>query len=67
MWRTLLTLVANEGEAAYYKGEIAKAILKTSEELGGTMTAGDLAEYSAEWVDPISDSVSRLDGVRAAA
>jgi gamma-glutamyltranspeptidase/glutathione hydrolase len=49
-----LTLVANEGEAAYYKGEIAKAILKTSEELGGTMTAGDLAEFSAEWVDPIS-------------
>ena len=25
-----LTLVANEGEAAYYKGEIAKAILRTS-------------------------------------
>src|SRR5215469_7024103 len=49
-----LTLVANEGEAAYYKGEIAKAILKTSAELGGTMTAEDLAEYSAEWVEPIS-------------
>jgi gamma-glutamyltranspeptidase / glutathione hydrolase len=49
-----LTLVANEGEAAFYKGEIAKAILKTSRELGGTMTADDLAEYSAEWVEPIS-------------
>jgi gamma-glutamyltranspeptidase/glutathione hydrolase len=49
-----LTLVANEGEAAYYKGEIAKAIVKTSAELGGTMTAEDLAEYSAEWVEPIS-------------
>ncbi len=49
-----LTLVANQGEAAYYKGEIAKAILKTSSELGGTMTAQDLAEYSAEWVEPIS-------------
>jgi gamma-glutamyltranspeptidase/glutathione hydrolase len=49
-----LTLVANEGESAYYKGEIAKAILKTSGELGGTMTAADLAEYSAEWVEPIS-------------
>jgi gamma-glutamyltranspeptidase/glutathione hydrolase len=49
-----LTLVANEGEAAYYKGEIAKAILKTSSELGGTMIAEDLAEYSAEWVEPIS-------------
>ena len=49
-----LTLVANEGEAAFYKGEIAKAILKTSAELGGTMTGEDLAEYSAEWVEPIS-------------
>jgi gamma-glutamyltranspeptidase/glutathione hydrolase len=49
-----LTLVANQGEAAFYKGEIAKAILKTSGELGGTMTAEDLTSYSAEWVEPIS-------------
>jgi gamma-glutamyltranspeptidase/glutathione hydrolase len=49
-----LTLVAEQGEAAFYKGEIAQAILKTSQELGGTMTADDLASYSAEWVEPIS-------------
>jgi gamma-glutamyltranspeptidase/glutathione hydrolase len=49
-----LTLVANQGEAAFYRGEIAKAILETSEALGGTMTADDLASYSAEWVEPIS-------------
>jgi gamma-glutamyltranspeptidase/glutathione hydrolase len=49
-----LTLVANQGETAFYRGEIAKAILKTSNELGGTMTADDLASYSAEWVEPIS-------------
>jgi len=49
-----LTLVAEQGEAVFYKGEIAKAILKTSDELGGTMTADDLASYSAEWVEPIS-------------
>ena len=36
-------LVAEQGEAAFYKGEIAKAILKTSDDLGGTMTADDLA------------------------
>jgi gamma-glutamyltranspeptidase/glutathione hydrolase len=51
-----LTLIANEGEIAFYKGGIAQAILKTSTELGGTMTASDLAEYSAEWVEPISAS-----------
>jgi len=49
-----LTLVADRGEAVFYKGEIAQAILKTSNALGGTMTASDLAEYSAEWVEPIS-------------
>ena len=48
-----LRLIAEQGESAYYKGEIAKAILKTSSKLGGTMTADDLASYSAEWVEPI--------------
>jgi len=49
-----LTLVADQGESAFYKGEIAQAILKTSQQLGGTMTADDLVSYSAEWVEPIS-------------
>ena len=49
-----LTFIANEGESAYYKGAIAKAILKTSSDLGGTMTAEDLAEFSSEWVEPVS-------------
>jgi gamma-glutamyltranspeptidase/glutathione hydrolase len=51
-----LTLIADQGESAFYKGAIAQAILKTSAELGGTMTSSDLAEYSAEWVEPISAS-----------
>ncbi len=49
-----LTLIANEGESAFYRGEIAQAILKTSTAAGGTMTADDLSQYSAEWVEPIS-------------
>ncbi len=48
-----MRLIADQGEAAFYKGEIAKAILKTSGELGGTMTADDLVSYSAEWVEPV--------------
>jgi gamma-glutamyltranspeptidase/glutathione hydrolase len=47
-------LVAEQGPDAFYKGEIAAAILKTSEHLGGTMTAQDLASYSSEWVEPLS-------------
>jgi gamma-glutamyltranspeptidase/glutathione hydrolase len=49
-----LRLVAGGGAAAIYKGEIARAILATSHELGGTMSEADLAEFAPEWVDPIS-------------
>ena len=49
-----LRLIANEGRAAFYKGSIARKILEISRELGGTFTAGDLAEFEAEWVEPIS-------------
>jgi len=47
-------LIAEQGPAAFYKGEIGAAILKTSQKLGGTMTSDDLVSYSSEWVDPIS-------------
>ncbi|HYA23615.1 MAG TPA: gamma-glutamyltransferase [Terriglobales bacterium] len=46
--------VAEDGPDAFYKGEIARAILSTSQALGGTMAADDLAEFSPEWVKPIS-------------
>ena len=49
-----LRLVAQQGAGAFYKGEIARAILNTSQALGGTMAASDLAEFSPEWVEPIS-------------
>jgi gamma-glutamyltranspeptidase/glutathione hydrolase len=49
-----LRMIAEKGRDAFYKGEIADAILKTSRSLGGTMTAEDLSMFSAEWVDPIS-------------
>jgi gamma-glutamyltranspeptidase/glutathione hydrolase len=49
-----LELIAKEGEDAFYRGAIAQAILATSRKAGGTMTAEDLADFSAEWVTPIS-------------
>jgi len=49
-----LRLVAEKGRDAIYKGEIAAAILKTSQAHHGTLTAADLAAFSAEWVEPIS-------------
>jgi gamma-glutamyltranspeptidase/glutathione hydrolase len=49
-----LSLIARDGADAFYRGPIAKSILRTSDSLGGTMAAADLAEYQAEWVTPIS-------------
>src|SRR3984893_12782680 len=46
--------IAQGGRDAFYKGSIAKRILATSARLGGTMAADDLAEFAAEWVDPVS-------------
>ncbi len=51
---TALRLIATDGPSAFYKGPIAKAILQTSARLGGKLAAADLAEFQAEWVQPIS-------------
>jgi gamma-glutamyltranspeptidase/glutathione hydrolase len=49
-----LRLIAEQGRDAFYKGEIAQAIVSTSSAFGGTMQLDDLADFSAEWVEPIS-------------
>jgi len=49
-----LESLASGGRDAYYKGAIAKTIVALSAKLGGTMTLEDLADYSSEWVEPIS-------------
>ncbi len=49
-----LRLIAEKGRDAFYKGEIAQAIVRTSTAFGGTMELQDLADFSAEWVEPIS-------------
>ena len=49
-----LELIAKDGPEAFYRGTIAKGILKTSDRLGGVMTAADLADFRPEWVEPIS-------------
>ncbi|MFZ0787802.1 MAG: gamma-glutamyltransferase [Candidatus Acidiferrales bacterium] len=49
-----LESIAAGGRDAYYRGEIAKRIVALSARMGGTMRPGDLADYSSEWVEPIS-------------
>lgn len=51
--RTLRTL-ARDGRDAFYKGEIARAIVDYCEKNGGFISLADLAAQKSEWVDPIS-------------
>ena len=49
-----LRQIAAQGHRGFYRGEIARRIVATSQRLGGTLSAADLDGYSAEWVETIS-------------
>ena len=46
--------VAETGETSFYRGRIAKAILRALDEDNGLFVDDDLAGYRARWQDPIS-------------
>lgn len=48
-----LRLIAQSGGEAYYRGEIAAAIVAHAQANGGAMSLADFAAYEAEWVAPI--------------
>jgi len=49
-----LRQIAQGGRDAFYRGEITGRLLALSARHGGSFTAKDFAEYSSEWVEPIS-------------
>ena len=51
--RALRAIALSKGEA-YYRGEIAQALEKFSNECGGALKASDLAAYQPEWVQPLA-------------
>ena len=46
--------VAAGGKDAYYRGEIARAIVEVVRQAGGVMTLEDLASHESTWDEPIS-------------
>ncbi|MBI3836480.1 MAG: gamma-glutamyltransferase [Planctomycetia bacterium] len=54
-------LLANEGRAAFYKGEIARQIVAFSESHGGYFSMRDFAEHKSEWVEPVSTNYRGYD------
>lgn len=49
-----LRLIQQQGADAFYRGDIADAIVAKISAAGGVMTKADLAEFEVEWVEPIS-------------
>ena len=49
-----LQAIAEEGRDAFYRGPIAEAIVRFSQEQGGLLSMQDLADCSARWQEPIS-------------
>ena len=48
-----LQLIADGGTDAFYKGPIAKAVVKASQENGGLLSMEDFANYTAQWDKPV--------------
>lgn len=51
-----LRVLARGGRDAFYKGEIARAIVDYCQKNGGFLTMEDFAAHRSEWVEPISTS-----------
>ncbi len=51
--RTLQT-IAVQGADAFYRGEIARAIVDHSRQNGGLLEMNDFADHTSTWVEPIS-------------
>jgi gamma-glutamyltranspeptidase / glutathione hydrolase len=56
-----LRLIQKEGRDAFYKGDIAAAIVQKMQANGGVMSRNDLAEFESEWIEPISTNYHGYD------
>lgn len=53
--------IAKEGADAFYKGSIAKEMVRYMKENGGLWTMEDLANYKVQWVEPLHMKYKDLD------
>ncbi len=56
-----LRLIQKEGRDAFYRGDIADALVAKIQSEGGVMTHEDLAAFESEWVEPISTNYHGYD------
>jgi len=48
-----LEIVRDQGAGSAYRGSLAEALLRLSDERGGLLTRADLEAYEARWLDPV--------------
>ena len=53
--------IAEHGSDGFYRGAVAQKLIAGIERRGGVMAAPDLADFRAEWVEPISTSYRGWD------
>jgi gamma-glutamyltranspeptidase/glutathione hydrolase len=56
-----LRLIQKQGRDAFYKGDIATAIVAKVTANRGVMTKADLADFQSEWIEPISTNYHGYD------
>jgi gamma-glutamyltranspeptidase/glutathione hydrolase len=56
-----LRLLQQQGRDAFYRGDIAKAIVAKVRAGKGVMAEADLADFQSEWVEPISTNYHGYD------
>ena len=49
-----LRAIAKGGKDEFYRGELAERLVQGARDLGGQLSADDLADYDAQWCEPIS-------------
>ncbi len=56
-----LRLIQTQGKDAFYKGDIAAAIVAKVQTNGGVMSREDLATFAPEWVEPVTTNYHGYD------
>ncbi|MBI3493817.1 MAG: gamma-glutamyltransferase, partial [Acidobacteria bacterium] len=56
-----LRLIQAQGRDAFYKGEIADAIVAKVKANGGVMSKADLGEFASEWIEPVTTNYHGYD------
>ena len=56
-----LTLIAEQGAGAFYRGPIAEEIVAYSTSVGGLLSLRDFHDHTSTWVDPVSTNYRGYD------